>query len=82
MAPSKLRQEREVEFLDIRREKREQSLLQATLEGLDPNLGDARSLPTLLLYDGQCRSLWMEGLELMDVSRARIEIVRTDNISR
>jgi hypothetical protein len=82
MAPSKLRQEREVEFLDIRREKREQSLLQATLEGLDPNLGDARSLPTLLLYDGQCRSLWTEGLELMDVSRARIEIVRTDNISR
>lgn len=54
MAPSRLRQEREVEFLDIRREKREQSLLQATLDGLDPSLGDARSLPTLLLYDGQC----------------------------
>jgi hypothetical protein len=52
MAPSKLREEGEVGFIDIRREKREQSLLQATLEGLDTRSGDARSLPTLLLYDG------------------------------
>jgi hypothetical protein len=55
MAPSKLSQEFEVEFLDIRREKREQSLLQATLDGLETELGDTRSLPTLLLYDGQCQ---------------------------
>jgi hypothetical protein len=53
MAPGKLRQGCEVEFLDIRREKREQSLLQATLDGLDSKHGEERSLPTLLLYDGQ-----------------------------
>ena len=81
MAPSKLRQEGEVEFIDIRREKREQSLLQATLEGLDTRSGDARSLPTLLLYDGQCR-LRHCGRELMSMSRTRLEAVRTNNISR
>lgn len=72
MAPSKLIQECEVEFIDIRREKREQSLLQATLDGLDTKLGDTRSLPTLLLYDGKCRVSHKER-ELIPTLRGRLE---------
>ena len=52
MAPGKLVPDLEVEFLDIRRDKREQSILQAALESINPQNGNARSLPTLLLYDG------------------------------
>src|SRR5258708_2014880 len=64
MAPGKLRQACDVEFLDIRHEKREQSLLQATLDGLDPEHGGERSLPTLLLYDGQYQ-LWLSDPRLI-----------------
>ena len=55
MAPIKHSQDRKVEFLDIRRDKKEQSLLQAISDGLNPQQNNAKSLPTLLLYDGQCR---------------------------
>jgi hypothetical protein len=49
MAPSKTRN---VGILDIRRDKLEESLLQTIIQGLSPENGSARSMPTLLLYDG------------------------------
>ena len=42
----------QVDIIDIRREEYDDSLLKLTLESLNPSDGQARSMPTLLLYDG------------------------------
>lgn len=41
-----------VRVIDIHQNKPEKSLLNLTLEGLKPQDGGPRHLPTLLLYDG------------------------------
>ena len=41
-----------VEFIDVRRETLDDTILETVRKGLHPVDGKAKSLPSLLLYDG------------------------------